>query len=382
MSDEAIAARTPWSLLLGVTASISIFAIVFGLSYPLLSLVLERQGHSPSMIGINAAMLPLGLIVTSFLIPPAAKLIGTHRLAIGSAVAAGLLFLSYGLWPNIWAWFPLRFLMGIATSTLFVLSETWINSLASDHNRGRIMGLFTTLLSIGFSLGPLLLVQIGSEGMTPFIVGACICFAGGLVLLPLGRRLPQFPISHQASVRSFIPLAPILILAVAILAFFDQTSLALLPVYGLALGASEETAALWLAALGAGNILFQIPMGWMADRFGRRKVMGGCALTTVLCCLLLPFAVTAGPIVWPVVFCLGAAGFGVYTMALTELGDRFTGELLLAGNAAFALMWGIGGLLGGPIGGGAMDLFGPHGLPMVMAMAYAILFLFVLRGGR
>ena len=72
----------------------------------------------------------------------------------------------------------------------------------------------------------------------------------------------------------------------------------------------------------------------------------------------------------------------IANLALTELGDRFTGELLLAGNAAFALMWGVGGLFGGPLGGGAMDLFGPHGLPAVMALAYAVLFAFVLRGGR
>ena len=382
MSDEAIVVRTQWGLLMGVIAAISIFAIVFGLSYPLLSLVLERQGHSPSAIGINAAMLPLGLVVASFLIPHAARIVGTHRLAVGSALMTGALFLAYGLWPNIWAWFPLRFFMGMATSTLFVLSEMWINSLANDHNRGRVMGLFTTVLSGGFALGPFLLVQVGSQGLAPFLVGGCICVLGALVLLPLGSRLPQFPITREASVRSFMPLAPILILAVGILAFFDQAALALLPVYGLALGHSEQAAALWLAALGAGNIFFQIPLGWVADRIGRRKVMGGCALATVALCLVLPYAVDAGAIVWPVVLCLGAAGFGVYTMALTELGDRFTGELLLAGNAAFALMWGVGGLFGGPLGGGAMDVFGPHGLPAVMALAYAVLFAFVLRGGR
>lgn len=32
----------------------------------------------------------------------------------------------------------------------------------------------------------------------------------------------------------------------------------------------------------------------------------------------------------------------VFTLALAELGDRFSGSLLLARNAAFALMWGVG----------------------------------------
>ena len=42
---------------------------------------------------------------------------------------------------------------------------------------------------------------------------------------------------------------------------------------------------------------------------------------------------------------------------LIELGERFSGAMLVAGNAAFALMWGVGGIavpptrvLDGPLG--------------------------------
>ena len=50
--------------------------------------------------------------------------------------------------------------------------------------------------------------------------------------------------------------------------------------------------------------------------------------------------------VWPLLFVVGATGYGIYTMALIELGNRFTGSALVAGNAAFAVMWGIGGIAG------------------------------------
>jgi hypothetical protein len=53
------------------------------------------------------------------------------------------------------------------------------------------------------------------------------------------------------------------------------------------------------------------------------------------------------------------------------------------GNAAFALMWGVGGIIGPPVSGGAMELWGPEGLPVTLALVYAGLAVFgVVRGGR
>ncbi len=63
-SDE-----TPWAAIAGVIATVSVFAIAQGLSYPLLSFILQRQGVSPGMIGLSAAMTPIGFIVSSPLIP-------------------------------------------------------------------------------------------------------------------------------------------------------------------------------------------------------------------------------------------------------------------------------------------------------------------------
>lgn len=70
---------------------------------------------------------------------------------------------------------------------------------------------------------------------------------------------------------------------------------------------------------------------------------------------------------------MGAVGYGVYTMALIELGSRFKGTALVAGNAAFTLMLGVGGIVG-PRGAGAlMQAIGPIGLPAVIAGLDALL---------
>jgi len=73
---------------------------------------------------------------------------------------------------------------------------------------------------------------------------------------------------------------------------------------------------------------------------------------------------------WPALVLTGATGYGVYTVALTALGDRFEGIELVNGSASFALMWGMGALLGAISGGWAMSGFGPHGLPLLMSFVY------------
>ena len=78
---------------------------------------------------------------------------------------------------------------------------------------------------------------------------------------------------------------------------------------------------------------------------------------------------------WPLVVVWGTAAFGVYTLALVELGDRFTGSRLLAGTAAFTAMFGLGGIAGPALAGAAMERFGPDGLPWVLAGAYGALML-------
>jgi len=102
----------------------------------------------------------------------------------------------------------------------------------------------------------------------------------------------------------------------------------------------------------------------------RRQVMLGCAGATVLGAILAPHAI-ATLWQWPLFFFWGSTAFGVFTLALAELGDRFTGAQLLAGSAAFALCWGFGGILGPPLSGTAMTAFGPEGLPIILGASFA-----------
>ncbi|TIT48244.1 MAG: MFS transporter, partial [Mesorhizobium sp.] len=339
-------AGTRWAALAGVTAALAMFGAAQGLSYPLFTLLMQRQGMSPALIGLSAAMMPVGLILSAPFVPAAVRLVGARNLAVGCSLAGALCFLAIGCLQDWVAWFIIRFLVGVVINPLYVLGEVWALSLAPPTRRGRVMGVFNTLLGAGYAAGPLILITVGTSGWAPFVAaisGFALC---ALILRAVSSKLTGFEDDGQVSggIVGFAKLAPALLLAVLVAAAVQQSTYALMPVFGTGYGLPEATLAALVTALSAGNILLQIPLGLMAERFGGRAMIVFCALATAACALSLPLLITT-PLVWPVLVVMGAVGYGVYTMALVELGSRFKGTALVAGNAAFALMWGAGGIV-------------------------------------
>lgn len=359
-----------------IIATVSVFAIAQGLSYPLFTFIMTEQGWSPAAIGLSAAMTPLGLIVSAPFVPWVASRMGAGRLAVSCALVAAGLFLAIGLLKDGIAWFLLRFLVGVAIDPLYVLSEVWLISLSPPARRGRILGIYTAVIAAGFAAGPLSLMLVGSQGWPPFVVGIAAFLGCALLLLLTLQKLPSIDDDRErVGVGRFWRHAPTLLLAVVLTAGFEQIVLALLPVYGAGFGLGERVLAAMLTVLIAGNIALQIPLGLMTEHYTTRSIMISCAFTCAALVLALPLAIQNMGI-WPLLFVLGAASYGIYTMALIELGDRFTGSMLVTGNAAFALMWGLGGIAGPSGAGAVMELFGSAALPWFLVCLPVTLLLF------
>ena len=187
---------------------------------------------------------------------------------------------------------------------------------------------------------------------------------------------------EHVSMLRFLPKAPLLLTAIYAHAIFDGGMLGFLSIYGVRTGMSIERAALLLTILSLGNVFFQIPIGWIADRTSKRGTMVACFVVASVGLALMPFAV-GSPLIWPLLLVTGAAGFGVYTVGLAELGDRFQGADLIAGTSAFSTIWGLGALTGAVLSGFAMDAFGPHGFPgALLAVFVGYLAIQSLRGLR
>ncbi|TDW34738.1 putative MFS family arabinose efflux permease [Rhizobium azibense] len=374
--------QIPWAAMAGIIATVTVFAVAQGLTYPLLSFILERQGTAPGLIGLSAAMTPLGFIVSAPFIPTLARRVGAARLAILCSTLAALILIAIAWKQEVWPWMSLRFLLGFFANPLYVISETWLIKITPAPRRGRIMGLYSSIVSGGFAIGPLSLGLVGTQGWPPFMIGIVAFPLCGLIVLAVVPRLPTMPHEGEAtSVGGFFARAPLLLFAVFTAAAFEQVVISLITVYGGALGSAEARIASLIACFTAGNAVLQILLGRVAERLGSTRTMLFCALASLVGCLLLPSLFNAW-LIWPLVFVWGGVSFGIYTMSLIQLGERFIGQALIAGNAAFAFVWGIGGIVGSPTTGLAMQLIGHQGLPSSLGLMCFVLAVFLMAERR
>jgi MFS family permease len=363
-----------WHLVSAITLCATVFTIMQGLTYPLLALVLNRMDVPEWLIGVNAATMPLGMIASAPLAPRLMRRFGGYRLTVASLLTSAFCLLAIRLLPDPWLWMPLRLLMGIALGCILVVNESWINQIASDDRRGRIIGFYSAVLSAGFALGPALLALIGSRGWAPFLIGAALPLLALLPLPGVRTALPKPPPgAHTVPVSAFLRMAPLLLLLTAAVALADEGAMSFLPIYALAHGYAEHTGTVLLIVMIAGSVSMQYPIGWVADRIPRATVMTACAAAAAASAAVMPFTVAMPWLFAASVFIWGGVYYAIYMLALVRLGEQFSGMTLVAGNAAFAAMWGVGGIAGSSVVGGAMSVLGSIGFPLVFALTFGVI---------
>ena len=367
--DQGIA----WLPLAAVAASATIFTTMQGLTYPVLALRLDHLAVSTWLIGVNAAVTPAGMIVAAVAAPSLVPRVGSYALMMSSLLGATLALLAIGAIPSPLLWLPLRFASGLFLATIFVATDTWINQLAPEKARGRILGFYSALLSIGFAVGPAALALLGPFGRGPFIAGAACPLAASLPLFLVRDRLPSSQRGRSVSVRSFFRSAPLLLVCVIGVALTEQGAMSLLPIYALREHMTLAESSLTLVVMIGGSVLLQYPIGSFADRLARPVVMAMCAGVAALAVALLPWAAQIPGAFWLLIFVWGGTYYGIYTLSLVRLGECYSGTFLVAGSAAMGAMWGVGGIIGPPLIGGAMNILGATGLPLAIAAVFAVI---------
>lgn len=356
-------------------ASISVVGVAIGLGAPLLSVILETRGHSASMIGLNTAVAGIASIAAAPLATPLAARFGVVWTMLAMIVLGAFAFLGFYFTSEFWMWFVLRAVLHFAITVLFILSEFWISASAPPHRRGLVLGIYATVLSLGFALGPWLFAQIGSEGFMPFGIAFAAVMLAAIPVLAAAKESPDIRSddSQSSGFLRYIWLVPTATVAVLVFGAVETGGFALFPVYGNRIGYSEADAALLLSMIGLGNVLLQIPIGMISDHMrDRRKLLLGCAIVGLAGSLGLPYIATNWHTAAGVLFLWGGAVAALYTVGLAHLGSQLAGRDLASANAAFVFCYGFGMLIGPQLIGVGMDIFGPNGFPWSLAFFFLI----------
>lgn len=367
-------AAARWRSAAAAIAAISVVGIAIGLGMPLLSIILEQRGYSASLIGLNSAVAGIVSIAAAPLAVPLAARRGVARTMLAMIAAGGLSFLGFYFVESFVLWFALRAVLHMALTVLFILSEFWIISAAPPRRRGLLLGVYTSCLSLGFALGPLLLSRIGSAGFAPFGTAFALIALAAIPIMAARRESPALAAPGEgrgAPFLRYVFLVPAATAAVLVYGAVETGGFALFPVYGTRIGHSEADTALLLTAIGLGNVLFQIPIGMLSDRIAdRRRLLLACASVGIAGMVLLPAVQASWWATAALLFVWGGVVAGLYTVGFAHLGARLSGADLAMANAAFVFCYGIGMLAGPQAIGLGMDAFGPDGFAWTLALFF------------
>ncbi|WP_148250954.1 MFS transporter [Raoultella terrigena] len=360
---------------LAMIMAASLVGFITGYTVPLISLELAQQQIDTLYVGLLAALPPAGMMLSSFLSPALCR-----RFEMGALLSASLILLALAtvascLTVDLLQLLLPRFLTGLASGVIIVLGESWITGGAAGKNRATLTGIYASAFT-GCQLAGPLLISAGPAYQSWALLA--ICGLTALCLLML-RHLPsgsRESLAGRASWRSLGAFLPVLASGVFCFSFFDASILALLPLYGMDKGLNESMAVLLVTVVLTGDALFQAPLGWIADKFGIRRVHLSCALVFCLALLALPFLL--GSRMQLIVGCLvlGAAAGALYTLSLVRAGKTFSGQKLIMINALLGFFWSAGSVAGPVISSLAIGVSGYDGL-IVTLFASGLLFLLI-----
>lgn len=358
-------------------AALSVVSMTSSLVWPILAESLSNKGYSETEISISAAVQFAGIAIVSLVATRFIPMLGILGSIGAGLVLVAIALIGLPLWRDYTAWCALRFLLGIGNALLFTAGDTWINQILDDRVRGRWMGIYTTVGMAGWAVGPVVGASLDPETAWPFLIGLSSVLITSALLLPTRRLTFTFPVedrAHSGIGRLMIVFlaAPTVLMSSAMFGILEGGLQSFAHLYTMDVLGEEfrQTgyAVIWVGSVGA--IFFQYPVGWLADRVHRGWLLVGCVFVIAACLAPLPWLLHggAGPwwtapglLLWSVIVVWGGAMGAVFTVGITLLGQRFRSVDLVAANAVFSLLFGIGGMAGPLMVGMSMDEFGPHG---------------------
>lgn len=367
---------------LWVIFSATFFQLVgYFMLLPYLLLQLKGDGVSTTMAGLFAASGWVGIFAVAPFVSAITQRWGRRPTLWLSGLVPVVAVSGFLLTDALVLWFVFEFIAGAAAGLRWVLSEAVVAEFAPPEHRGRMVGLFETMVGATFVVGPALLAWVGPERPE----NLWLVLAALVLGLVVSAAIPRLPAAADAQVARVglggvwqaLRVHPLIMAVGFVGGFFESGLTSILPLYGLVLGMGAVAAALLVSASGLGSTLMMLPAGVAVDRlstqprFGgahaaRLSVMHACALLTLLSTVLIPFVAGLPWLAAVVAFVWGGAGGSLYTLAMIDIGSREQGVTLVNSTAVLVLSYTLGGVLAPALGALMLDGSPTWGFPALM----------------
>jgi len=334
-----------------------------GLLGTFLSLRLALEGVPSFLIGIVVASYSAGFLVTCLFGYRLIRGVGHIRAFAVCGALMCCVTLAFALKVDPFVWAALRLLTGAAAAGMFMIGESWLNDRTPSSIRGRVFAIYSLSNMTAQSSCQLLLFVADPAGLAFFMITAGL-FSASLIPVALTRAsAPTLPSIEAFGLRRLFLVSPVAVVGCICAGLVNASVGGLAPVFALGVGLGSAEVGLFTAALVLGGMLLQWPLGRLSDRYDRRWVVLGVALTAGTVALSLA-ALAGGPVLGLVLLAMafGGSAYSVYPLCASHANDHASREHAVGVSSGLLLSWAIGSIVGPLIATTSMGLFGPSGL--------------------
>lgn len=361
--------RSTWPLLLGIL----LLMIGNGMHGTLLGIRGGIEGIPTFLMSVVMAGYYGGFLLGSLVVPGIIKNVGHVRVfaALGSMISAVLIL--FPVEPNWIYWTVLRFLIGFCFCGVYVTAESWLNAGATNENRGRALAAYILVQMLGIVIAQGMLNIGDPAGYLLFIIPSVLVSLAFTPILLTAQPAPQFETIKRLSFGRLYRASPLGCVGIFLIGGVFSVLSGMSAVWGAEIGLSVAQISLFVASVYAGGLALQYPLGWISDRYDRRKLvmlLGAFGAVTVLVVVAVQPG-TVGLVIAGAL--LGGMANPIYAVLLAYTNDYLDQSDMAAASAGLLFIYGIGSIGGPLITGWLMGVIGPDGYWVYMGVLLAVL---------
>jgi MFS family permease len=334
-------------------------------------------GFTRQEIGMLGSAHFFGFFIGCWFAP---RLLGSvgHSRAFAAFTAAGSIgLIAHMMVINPYAWALMRVASGLCVAGCYTVVEAWLQAKVNNETRGRAMGTYRMVDMTGSLAAQGIIGILAPADYISYNILAILCCAALLPITLTTVSQPQTPKSPRLRPGLAYSRSPLAVAGVIVAALSSASFRMVGPIYGQEMGLSAGQIAWFLSAFVIGGALAQFPVGWLADKYDRRKVLIWLSVAAIGSC-----GVTITTASWGVTGILLSAGlfglttFPIYSVAAAHAHDFASSEERVELSAAL-MFWFAMGAIAAPYGAAILiENYGPKALFVMLAAGHVGLIIY------
>ncbi|WP_424932111.1 MFS transporter [Amaricoccus macauensis] len=361
--------RQSWPLLLGLL----LLLVGNGIQGTLLGIRGALEGLDPTTMSWIMSAYFAGFLLGSRRAPILIRNVGHVRVFAALASMISAVFILYAAAPTAWSWILMRFVVGFCFSGVYVVTESWLNESSTNETRGMALSLYMVVQMLGMISAQGILNFGDPSGYSLFILMSVLVSVSFLPILLSVTPAPAFQTTKPMTLRELYRASPLGCIGIFLLGGVFSGLIGMSAVFGTEQGLTVGQISLFVAAIYAGGLALQIPIGAASDRIDRR----------VLITMLAVIGVVVGSIAFPfsdrfaVIVALGAL-FGavanpLYSLLIAYTNDYLDPSDMAAASGGMLFLNGVGATIGPIFIGWMMRTWGAEAFFVYLIALLAIL---------